>query len=196
MVHLSKHPKKPLGNNGAGNVSQQFIKDLEPLIKKYGLENTDGYKECIDWVKSNDTRGYHSLVLGLWIKENLDSKEESSLYSAVKKAVDNGVEEAQFCYGSLLLFEIGEKQDIEKGFDIMNKAFLKLFSKAFVKHSLGSEMSEGLYATYITDQVDLCHASQATTKEDLVNEYLKLCNHYNTVSLASQNAISFKAIKF
>ena len=196
MVQLAKHPKKPLGNNGAGNVNQQFIKDLEPIIKKYGLENNAEFKECIDWVKSNDTRGYHSLVLGLWIKENLDSKEESSLYSAVKKAVDNGVEEAQFCHGSLLLFGIGEKQDVEKGLYTMNRAFLKLFSKAFVKHSLGSEMSEGLYATYMTDQVDLCHASQATTKEDLVNEYLKLSNHYNTVSLASQNAISFKAIKF
>ena len=196
MVQLAKHPKKPLRNNGAGNVNQQFIKDLEPIIKKYGLENNAEFKECIDWVKSNDPRGYHSLVLGLWIEENLDSKEESSLYSAVKKAVDNGVEEAQFCHGSLLLFGIGEKQDVEKGLYTMNRAFLKLFSKAFVKHSLGSEMSEFLYTIYMTDQVDIGHAFQATTKDDLEYEYYKLCHHYETVFLASQNAISFKAIKF
>ena len=185
MVHLPKHPKKPLGSSGTNNVNRRFIKDLEPIIKKHGLENEDGCQESIDWVKNNDPRGYHSLVLGLWTNENLDSTEEKALFAATKKAVDNGVEEAQFCYGSLLLFGIGEKLDIEKGLDIMNKAFLKLFSKVFVRHPLGSEMSD-LHS--MLERAGL-------TEDDLADVYLKLLNHYSTVSLASQNAISIKAIQ-
>lgn len=195
MVQLAKHPKNSQGITGANSANRRFINDLEPIIKKHGLENDDGCKEAIELVKNNDPRGYHSLALGLWINENLDSTEEKSLFIATKKAVDNGVEEACFCYGSLLLFGIGEKQDIEKGLYTMNKAFLKLFSKSFVQHPLDSEMSEGLYAIFMAYHLDLGHASQTTTKEDLVNEYLKLCNHFTTVSLVLQNAISLKAIK-
>lgn len=195
MVQLAKHPKKPIGNTGANSVNRRFIKNLEPLIKKYGLENDANCKECIEWVKNNNPRGYHSLVLGLWMNESLDAKEENILFSAVKEAVENGIEEALFCYGSLLLFGIGVKQDVEMGLNNMNKAFLKLFSKVFVQQPLGSEMSEVLYSLFKTNQVDQGSACQAATENDLVDEYLKLSNHYNTVSLASQNAISIKAIK-
>ena len=195
MVQLAKHPKNSQGITGSNSANRRFIKDLEPIIKKHGLENNAEFKECIDWVKNNDPRGYHSLALGLWTNENLDSTEEKALFIATKKAVDNGVEEAQFCYGSLLLFGIGEKLDIEKGLDIMNKAFLKLFSKVFVRHPLGSEMSECLHAVFMAYYADLGRAFQTTTEDDLADVYLKLFNHYNTVSLASQNAISITTIQ-
>ena len=195
MVQLAKHPKKPLGNNGAGNVSQQFIKDLEPIIKKHGLENEDGCKEAIEWVKNNDPKGYHELAIGLWTYGNLDSEEEKALFAATKKAVDDGAEEAQFCHGSLLFLGIGENQDIEKGLYIMNMAFLKLFSKAFVQHPLGSIKSEGLYAIFMANQRGLASAIKSTTKEEQIKEYQNLVTLYSYIILMLQNAISFKAIK-
>ena len=195
MVQLAKHPKKPLGNNGAGNVNQQFIKDLEPIIKKCGLENDADCKEKIEMVKKNDPRGYHLLALRLWTKGNLRSKEEKALFAAIKKTVDNGVEEAHFCYGSLLLFGIGEKQDIEKGLYTMKGAFLKLFSKAFAKHSLGSEMSEFLLMVFRENQKVSQSISKATTDEDLQKAYIRISHQYCIISLVLQNAFSIKTVK-
>lgn len=191
MVQL----KKPHGNSGINSANRCFIKDLEPIIKKHGLENEDGCKEAIEMVKKNDPRGYHGLAIGLWTYGNLDSEEEKALFAATKNAVDNGVEEAQFCHGSLLFLGIGENQDIEGGLYIMNRAFLKLFSKAFAKYPLGSNNSDGLFAIFMTNQSSLASAVKATTKEEQIKEYQNFDTLYSYIILMLQNAISIKAIK-
>ncbi len=68
--------KKSHGNTGIYSANRRFIKDLEPIIKKHGLENEDGCKEAIKMIKNNDPRGYHGLAIGLWTYEILILKKK------------------------------------------------------------------------------------------------------------------------
>ena len=162
-----------------------YIKELKPIIKKHGLENDDGCKDAIELVKKNDPRGYHALVLYLNDSVGLSTSEKKTIFATTKKAVENGLENAWFCYGSLLLLGIGVQQDVKVGVSFIEQAFLKVFSKAFIRYPLGSEKADALYCLFISIHMNFGPLSNATSLDEIKDILHEISTCYNTVSSAS-----------
>ena len=161
-----------------------FINDLDPIIKKHGLENDEVCQEAIELVKNNDPRGCHALVLFIYDNVRLNSNEKKTIFATTKKAVENGLENAWFCYGSLLLLGIGVQQDVNLGITFIEQAFLKVFSNAFVRYPLGSEKADTLYCLFISIHTNFCPLSNATSLDEIKDILHEISKCYNTVSTA------------
>jgi hypothetical protein len=165
-----------------------YIKELKPIIKKYGLENDENCIEAIKRIKNNDLMGYHSLVLFLYYNVELSSNEQQTIFETTKKAVENGLENAWFCYGLLLLLGIGVQQDANQGIFFTEQAFLKVFSKAFIQYPLESGKAQILYYFYNTFIWNLDSISNVTSLDEMKDIVYEISKCYNIVCWASEMA--------
>ncbi len=126
------------------NKKQQldFGKDIEPLIKKYHLENNDDCKEAVELIKKDDPEGYFQLS-GLLGKKCLTQAEEKTAFLLVEKAAEMGHGDAKFFLGFKYIVT-GDRKYINKGLKLIKDAFSSSFSGALNKCSFGSKESNML----------------------------------------------------
>ena len=120
-----------------------FGKDVEPLIKKYQLENNDDCKEAVELIKKNDSKGYYQLSGLLYGTKCLTQAEERTAFLMIEKAAEMGHGDARFFVGFKYIVS-GNRNNINKGLELIKDAFSSSFSGALKKYSFGSEESDML----------------------------------------------------
>lgn len=168
------------------NKKQQldFGKDIEPLIKKYGLKNDNDCKETVELIKKDDPKGYNQLGKILICTGALNPQEEKKVYAMTEKAFKLGMKEAYFNLGGQHLFGVGVSMDARKGLQMMQAAFLMSFSDAYSKYPLGSTESNRLlaYLDSFTEEMLYCFkAAEDQDEGELRRRYRHLGELYTTV---------------
>ena len=162
------------------NKKQQldFGKDIEPLIKKYHLENNNNCKKAIELIKQNDPEGYNQLGAILSNTMPLTLEEHRIVFKMYEKATEMGCVNARFNLGGSFLMGIGVSRDVVKGIKLLESSFLNVFSKVFPNYLLDSEESNRLcelHNRFVLEMGELLKAIDASVSlNDLKKKYDQL----------------------
>jgi hypothetical protein len=176
------------------NKKQQldFGKDIEPLIKKYHLENNDDCKEAVGLIKKDDPKGYNQLGNLLSSTGLLTRTENKTVIKMFEKAVEMGYKRSYFNLGISYYFGAGVKRDVNRGVNMIKVAFLSGFSQVFNNYPLDSIESVKLlfvHDCFYNEIMNLLKASSSSTKEQ--EEVLELlCNMDEIITQVYENGVS------
>ena len=115
-----------------------YSRDIEPIIKKYQLENNDDCKKAVELIRQNDPKGYNQLGALLSNSKPLNLAEQRIVFKMTEKAAEMGLDNARFNIGGSYLMGIGVGRDVGKGITILESTFLMVFSKVFTKYPYDS----------------------------------------------------------
>lgn len=177
-----------MANNN--NIKQlDYNRDIEPIIKKYGLENDNECKKAVELIKKDDPQGY-ILLARILILIGVNDQEGKIVYAMTEKAFKMGFKMAYYNLGSQNLFGVGVSMNAEKGVKMMKAAFLVPFSEVYNKYPLDSTESNRLngYLESFTYEMLLClKAADNKDEGELRKCYRHLTELYSTVQDISDN---------
>lgn len=171
------------------NQPLDYNRDIEPIIKKYHLENDNECKKAVELIKKDDPQGY-ILLARILILIGVNHQEGKIVYAMTEKAFKMGLKFAYYNLGSQHLFGVGVSMNAVKGLKMMNAAFLAPFSEAYNKYPLGSAESDLLcdYLNKFMYEMMLClDAANNKDEGEMRESYRHLTERYTTILDINEN---------
>ena len=172
-----------------------YGRDIEPLIKKYGLENNDDCKEAIELIMQNNHKGYHQLSMVLLNSVKLLDSEIQTVVLMLEKAIEMGYKISYFNLGIMYL-GFGVESDVVRGVKMIKGAFLNSFSQVFNNYPLDSIESDKLLFVHdcFDDEIVKLLKDDSISFEEQDDAFRRLCELDSIILSVCDEGVSINVL--